>query len=67
MLGSAAPAMLRCDRGSVNAGLNSAPTSRRLGVLTSETLAIMHGPSIRGDCSGQLKSVAQDYEKRLVA
>ncbi len=48
-------------------GPNSAPTLRRLGALKPKTLAIMHGPSFRGDCAGQLESLAQDYEKRLAA
>lgn len=48
-------------------GPQSAPTLRRLGALKPKTLAIMHGPSFRGDCAGQLESLAQDYEKRLAA
>jgi len=48
-------------------GPNSAPTLRRLAALKPKTLAIMHGPSFRGDCAGQLESLAQDYEKRLAA
>lgn len=46
-------------------GPNSAPTLRRLGALKPKTLAIMHGPSFRGDCARQLESLAKDYEKRL--
>jgi flavorubredoxin len=53
--------------GFVNVGPNSAPTLRRLGALKPKTLAIMHGPSFRGDCAGQFESLAQDYEKRLAA
>lgn len=53
--------------GFVNVGPNSAPTLRRLGALKPKTLAIMHGPSFRGNCAGQLEGLAQDYERRLAA
>lgn len=53
--------------GFVNVGPNSAPTLRRLSALKPRTLAIMHGPSFRGDGASQLESLAQDYEKRLAA
>lgn len=51
--------------GFVNVGPHSAPTLRRLAALKPKTLAIMHGPSFRGDCAGQLERLALDYKERL--
>jgi flavorubredoxin len=40
---------------------------RRLAALEPATLALMHGPAFRGDCSGALKALAEGYEQRFAA
>jgi flavorubredoxin len=42
-------------------------TIRKLADLKPRTLALMHGPSFTGDCSGALKALAEDYDARLLA
>jgi flavorubredoxin len=44
----------------------SAPTVRSLAELQPTTLAVMHGSSVTGDCSGALLGLADDYERRLL-
>ena len=39
-------------------------TIRRLAPLAPTTLALMHGPSFRGDCAGALEALADDYDRR---
>jgi len=45
----------------------SAPTIRALADLEPNLLAVMHGSSVTGDCSGALRGLAADYERRLLA
>ena len=40
-------------------------TIRRLADLRPSTLALMHGPSFRGDGATALLALAADYESRL--
>ena len=42
-------------------------TIRSLAHLTPRTLALMHGPSFSGDCAAALRSLAGDYDRRVVA
>lgn len=42
-------------------------TIRRLAELTPKTLALMHGPSFSGDGAGALKTLADDYDRRIRA
>lgn len=42
-------------------------TIRRLAGLAPRTLALMHGPSFRGDGAGALRDLAGDYERRIAA
>ena len=44
----------------------TAPTIRALADLDPNTLAVMHGSSVTGDCSGALRGLADDYERRLL-
>jgi flavorubredoxin len=44
----------------------TAPTIRALADLGPNTLAVMHGSSVTGDCSGALRGLADDYERRLL-
>lgn len=46
---------------------NTAPTIRRLADLKPTTLAIMHGSSYSGDGAKALLSLADEYDRRLVA
>ena len=43
------------------------PTIRRLAELAPTTLAIMHGSSFCGDCTGALHGLADAYDERLTA
>jgi len=43
------------------------PTIRRLAELAPTTLAIMHGSSFSGDCTGALHGLADAYDERLTA
>lgn len=45
----------------------TAPTIRRLADLAPATMGLMHGPSYRGDCAGQLRALADYYETRVNA
>ena len=45
----------------------TAQTIRSLAELEPVTLAVMHGSSVTGDCSGALIGLADDYERRLGA
>lgn len=45
----------------------SAPTIHALADLEPNLLAVMHGSSVTGDCSGALRGLAADYERRLLA
>lgn len=42
-------------------------TIRRLAALKPQTLALMHGPSFRGDGAGALTELAADYDRRARA
>jgi flavorubredoxin len=44
----------------------TAPTIRALADLDPQTLAVMHGSSVTGDCLGALRGLADDYEHRLL-
>jgi len=44
----------------------TAPTIRALADLDPNTLAVMHGSSVTGDCAGALRGLADDYERRLL-
>ena len=46
---------------------SSAATVEQLAALAPETLALMHGSSFRGDCSGALQGLADDYRRRIAA
>ncbi len=37
---------------------------RRLAALSLRTLALMHGPSFRGDGAAALRALADDYDRR---
>jgi flavorubredoxin len=50
---------------SLNPGMGD--TIRKLGKLSPRTLALMHGPSFNGDCTGALNALAADYETRVIA
>ena len=39
-------------------------TIRRLAALSPRTLALMHGPSFRGDARGALAALSDDYDRR---
>ncbi len=43
----------------------TAQTIRSLADLSPNVLAVMHGSSLTGDCSGALRGLADDYERRL--
>ena len=45
----------------------SAPTIRSLADLNPNTLAVMHGSSVTGDCKNALLGLADDYERRLLS
>ena len=45
---------------------NTAPTIRSLAELEPNMLAVMHGSSVTGDCSGALRGLADDYGRRLL-
>ena len=42
-------------------------TIRRLAALRPRTLALMHGPSFQGDGAAALCSLADDYDRRVIA
>ncbi|WP_119418051.1 MBL fold metallo-hydrolase [Desertibaculum subflavum] len=42
-------------------------TIRRLAALAPRTLALMHGPSYRGDGAAALDALADDYDRRIAA
>jgi flavorubredoxin len=42
-------------------------TLRRLAELAPRTLALMHGPSFRGDGAAALRALADDYDRRAAA
>lgn len=48
---------------SLNPGMGR--TIRRLADLAPRTLALMHGPSFRGDGAGALRALADDYDYRV--
>jgi flavorubredoxin len=60
-------AAIRSDRRSGATCLTpqTAPTLRRLAQLAPQRLAVMHGSSYGGDCAGALKTLADDYERRV--
>lgn len=45
----------------------TAQTIRSLADLNPNTLAVMHGSSVTGDCKNALLGLADDYERRLLA
>lgn len=46
---------------------NMGATIRRLAALAPRTLALMHGPSFRGDGAAALRALAADYDRRIGA
>ena len=44
---------------------DTAPTIQRLAMLALLTLAPMHGPAFKGDCTAALRALADGYAKRL--
>ena len=44
----------------------TAPTIRSHADLDPNTLAVMHGASVTGDCASALRGLADDYERRLL-
>jgi flavorubredoxin len=50
---------------SLNPGMGN--TIRKLGALAPQTLALMHGPSFRGDGAAALRALADDYDRRVRA
>jgi flavorubredoxin len=50
---------------SLNPGMG--PTIRGLADLAPRTLALMHGPSFRGDGAAALRDLAADYDRRMAA
>jgi flavorubredoxin len=42
-------------------------TIRGLAALGPRTLALMHGPSFRGDGAAALRAIADDYDRRIAA
>lgn len=48
---------------SLNPGMGA--TIRRLAALSPQTLALMHGPSFRGDGTAALHALADDYDRRI--
>jgi flavorubredoxin len=46
---------------------STAPMIRRLAELEVDTLALMHGPTYKGDCNKALLELADGYEQRLIA
>ena len=48
-------------------GATTAPTLRRLAALKPSLLALMHGPSFRGDGAAMLERLADYYAEQLVA
>jgi flavorubredoxin len=53
--------------GSTSMGPTLVPTLRRLADLEPTTLALMHGPSFRGDGAAQLRALADMYAERVLA
>ena len=49
---------------SLNPGMGS--TIRRLAELSPRTLALMHGPSFSGDGAAALRSLADNYDRRIL-
>jgi flavorubredoxin len=41
------------------------PTMRRFGDLNARTLALMHGPAYKGDCTAAFDALARDYQHRF--
>lgn len=50
---------------STSVGPPTAPTLRRLAELEPATLALMHGPTFRGDCAAALDRLAEYFEGAL--
>jgi flavorubredoxin len=48
-------------------GPNTGPAIRSLAELAPRTLALMHGPSFRGDAAGALRGLAANYEAKAKA
>jgi flavorubredoxin len=46
-------------------GPATAPTIRRLAALRPKTLALMHGPTFRGDAASMLERLAEYYDRQL--
>ena len=53
------------DSGATCLTPHTAPTIRKLGQLRPKLLAVMHGSSFRGDCTGALEALADDYARRV--
>ena len=50
---------------SLNPGMGT--TIRKLAEFSPLTLALMHGPSYKGDCATALCALADDYDRRVIA
>ena len=46
---------------------NMGATIRKLAELSPRTLALMHGPSFSGDCAAALRTLGDDYDRRVAA
>jgi len=63
-----APAIVAEDQfHATSIGSATAPTIRRLAALEPSTLALMHGPTFRGDGGRALRDLADHYEHRMAA
>jgi hypothetical protein len=50
---------------SLNPGMGT--TIRKLAEFSPLTLALMHGPAFKGDSTAALRSLADDYDRRVIA
>ena len=53
--------------GAFSLAASSGMRIRRLADLDIATLALMHGPAFTGDCSGALRGLADDIDRRVAA
>ena len=62
--GDVVPAAIAAEEAfhSTSVGAATAPTIRRLASLNPTTLALMHGPTFKGDCTGALTRLADYFE-----
>ncbi len=66
---SIVPLAIRTEDGFQASALTplTAPTIRKLAALAPKTLAVMHGSCFAGDCVGQIKELADYYERSFRA